>query len=420
MTPSLKSRGVRGNNAARDQLTLNYIKGLLPMHIGVLTGGGDAPGINACIKTIVTTSAEKGYRVTGIRRGWNGLLAFDADDPSSRAEHIVELDEELVRRIDRTGGTLLHTSRINPGNLKKKEIPAFLRNSPNMMRSGLLHSGNFDLTDYVLKNIERLGFDVIIVIGGDDTIGYGEHLSKKGIRVIGVPKTMDNDVYGSDYCIGYGTAVTRSVQYIHQLRTSSGSHERITIVELFGRSTGETCLISAYLAGVDRALIPEVPFDPEVLAEYLIGDKAANPSRYSMVAISEGARMIGSKMIEYCGRRYDEDGHEPAGIGQLTRETISMLTGQDVICQPLGYLMRSGIPDALDLMVGFNFAQLAVELIERKTFGVMVALQKGIYTCLPLDEVSGSTKQVDIGELYDPRSYRPKMRSVIGKPMFLY
>ena len=390
------------------------------MHIGVLTGGGDAPGINACIKTIVTISAEKGYRVTGIRRGWNGLLAFDSDELASRAEHITDLDPELVRRIDRTGGTLLHTSRINPGNLKKKEIPAFLRNSPHLLRSGLHHSGNFDLTDHVLRSIDALGLDVIIVIGGDDTIGYAEHLSRKGIKVIAVPKTMDNDVYGSDYCIGFGTAVTRSVQYIHQLRTSSGSHERITIVELFGRTTGETCLVSAYLAGLDRALIPEVPFDPEVLAEFVIQDKAANPSQYSMIAISEGARMIGSKMIEYCGRRYDEDGHEPAGIGQLTRETISMLTGQEVICQPLGYLMRSGIPDALDLMVGFNFAQLAVELVAEGTFGVMVALQQGIYTCLPLAEVSSNTKQVDISELYDVRRYRPKMRSVMGKPMFLY
>jgi len=393
---------------------------LLPMHIGVLTGGGDAPGINACIKTIVTISAEKGYRVTGVRRGWNGLLAYNPDDPSSHEEHIVDLDLSLVRRIDRTGGTLLHTSRVNPGNLKKKEIPSFLRNSPHLLRSGLFHSGNFDLTDHVLRSIDRLGLDVIIVIGGDDTISYANHLARTGISVICVPKTMDNDVYGSDYCIGFGTAVTRSVQYIHQLRTSSGSHERITIVELFGRSTGETCLISSYLAGVDRALIPEVPFDPETLADYVLQDKSANPSQYSMIAISEGARMIGSKMIEYCGRHYDEDGHEPAGIGQLTRETISMLTSQEVICQPLGYLMRSGIPDALDLMVGFNFAQLAVELISKGTFGVMVALQNGLYSCLPLEEVSANTKQVDIGELYDPSSYRPKMRSVMGKPLFLY
>ena len=390
------------------------------MNIGVLTGGGDAPGINACIKTLVTISEEKGHRVTGIRRGWQGLLAFNPDDPSSRSEHIVHLDKELVRRIDRTGGTLLHTSRVNPGNLRKNEIPPFLRSSSGLMGQGLHHSGNFNLTDHVLKSIEALELDVIIIIGGDDTIAYGEHLKQKGIKVIGVPKTMDNDVFGSDYCIGFGTAVTRSVQYIHQLRTSSGSHERITIVELFGRHTGETCLISAYLAGVDRALIPEVTFDPEILADYLLEDRAANPSGYAMIAISEGARMVGSKMIEYCGHRYDENGSQPAGIGQLTRETIAMLTGQEVICQPLGYLMRSGIPDALDLMVGFNFAQLSVELIEKGTFGVMVALQNGIYTCVPLEEVSGNSKQVDLHELYDLRQYRPKMRSVLGKPMFLY
>jgi 6-phosphofructokinase 1 len=390
------------------------------MNIGVLTGGGDAPGINACIKTIVTISEEKGYRVKGIRRGWQGLLAFNPDDPSSRSEHIVDLDRELVRRIDRTGGTLLHTSRVNPGNLRKTDIPPFLRGTSGIMRTGLHHSGNFNLTDHVLRSIEALELDVIVIIGGDDTIAYGEHLKQRGVKVIGVPKTMDNDVYGSDYCIGFGTAVTRSVQYIHQLRTSSGSHERITIVELFGRHTGETCLISAYLAGVDRALIPEVTFDPEILADYMLEDKAANPSGYAMIAISEGARMVGSKMIEYCGHRYDENGSQPAGIGQLTRETIAMLTGQEVICQPLGYLMRSGIPDALDLMVGFNFAQLSVELIENGTFGVMVALQNGIYTCLPLEEVSGNSKQVDLHELYDLRQYRPKMRSVLGKPMFLY
>ena len=390
------------------------------MNIGVLTGGGDAPGINACIKTIVTIGAEESYRVKGIRRGWNGLLAFNPDDPASREEHVLDLDRELVRRIDRTGGTLLHTSRVHPGNLRKNEIPPFLRDTSVVKRAGLHQSGNYDLTAQVIRSIENLGIDVIIVIGGDDTISYAHHLSECGVRVIAIPKTMDNDVYGSDYCIGFGTAVTRSVQYIHQLRTSSGSHERITIVELFGRSTGETCLISSYLAGVDRALIPEVPFDPETLADYLLEDKAANASSYAMAAISEGARMIGSKMIEYCGHRYDENGSQPAGIGQITRETISMLTGQDVICQPLGYLMRSGIPDALDLMVGFNFAQLAVELIKKEVFGVMVALQNGVYTYLPLRDVSGNSKQVDLNELYDIRQYRSKMRSVLGKPMFLY
>ncbi len=390
------------------------------MNIGVVTGGGDAPGINACIKTIVTVGAEEGYRVTGIRRGWYGLLACNPEDPASRSEHLIELDREQVRRIDRTGGTLLHTSRIHPGNLRKNEIPQFLRDTVNLKRAGLQHSGNFDLTDQILKSIDLLGIDVLIVIGGDDTISYANHLQGRGVRVIAIPKTMDNDVYGTDYCIGFGTAVTRSVQYIHQLRTSSGSHERITIVELFGRSTGETCLISSYLAGVDRALIPEVPFDPETLADYLLEDKSSNASSYAMVAISEGARMIGSKMIEYCGHRYDDEGQQPAGIGQLTRETISMLTGQDVICQPLGYLMRSGIPDALDLMVGFNFAQLAVDLIKKEVFGVMVGLQHGLYTYLPLDEVTGNTKEVDLQELYDIRHYRPKMRSVLGKPMFLY
>jgi len=389
------------------------------MRIGVLTGGGDAPGINACIKTIVTRSEESGFDVLGIMRGWSGLLNTDPADAQRRFSQCVKLTRETVRKIDRTGGTFLHSSRINPGNLSKKDIPVFLRGFSGF-RPGMFNSAHFDSSPHIERVIETLGIDALIVIGGDDTIAYAEHLSRQGLRIIAIPKTMDNDVFGTDYCIGFGTAVTRSVQFIHQLRTSAGSHERITIVELFGSNTGETCLISAYLASIDRALIPEVSFDPEKLADMLIADKAANASNYAMVAISEGARMEGNKFIEYCRGSADENGGYAGGIGQLTKETLSMLTGEAIICQPLGYLMRSGIPDALDLMVSCNFGQLAVDLVNAGNFGVMVALRNGLYSSFPLEEVTKHHKRVDVTELYDSQAYRPKMRHVLGKPMFLY
>lgn len=390
------------------------------MRIGVLTGGGDAPGINACLKTIVTQCDEYGFEVFGIKRGWKGLLSLNPDVADERSRHIVPLTRPLVRKIDRTGGTFLHSSRVNPGNLSRKEVPLFLQSALKRMERGLINAAHFDATFHILRVLEHLGLDTLIVIGGDDTISYAWHLQQQGVAVVAIPKTMDNDVFGTDYCIGFGTAVTRSVQYIHQLRTSSGSHERITIVELFGRHTGEACLVSSYLAGVDRTLIPEAPFDPERLADLLILDKAANTSNYAMVAVSEGARMVGGKFIEYCRHHIDDHVLQRDGIGQLIRDTMTMLTGEEIIWQPLGYLMRSGIPDALDIMVGCNFAQLAVELIRKNVSGVMVALSKGVYDHVPLAVVASGTHQVDIAELYDSEEYRPRMRCVLGKPMFFY
>ncbi len=390
------------------------------MRIGVLTGGGDAPGINACLKTIVTQCDDYGFEVFGIMRGWEGLLSIDPDVLEERTRHVIQLTRSLVRKIDRTGGTFLHSSRINPGNLSAKEVPHFLRGALDRMQQGIITAAHVDATFHILRVLELLGLDTLIVIGGDDTIGYAWHLQQQGVAVVAIPKTMDNDVFGTDYCIGFGTAVTRSVQYIHQLRTSSGSHERITIVELFGRQTGEACLISSYLAGVDRTLIPEAPFDPERLADLLLGDKAANASNYAMVAVSEGARMVGGKFIEYCRHNIDDHILQHDGIGLLIRDTMAMLTGEEIIWQPLGYLMRSGVPDALDIMVGCNFAQLAVELIRTQVTGVMVALSNGVYAHVPLSVVASNTRQVDIGELYDSEGYRPKMRCVLGKPMFLY
>ena len=388
------------------------------MRIGILTGGGDVPGLNPCIKSVVNRAIDAGHEVVGIRRGWGGLLLVNRDDPSTIDKYILPLDNNAVRTIDRTGGTILHTSRTNPGKVKPDSVPDFLKD-PEHPEAEAADSSPRDFTPHVLKNLEHLKIDRLIPIGGDDTLSYGERLHREGFPVVAIPKTMDNDVYGTDYCIGFSTAVTRSVQFIHQLRTSAGSHERIAVIELFGRNSGETSLISSYLAGVDRALISEVPFDPERLAELVIRDKRTNPSNYAMVTVSEGAHMVGGMVVEY--GETDAYGHRKlGGIGEITGEAMKKLTGENIITQRIAYLMRSGAPDALDLMVGTNYAHLAVDLIVGGSSGRMVALRDGSYTHVAMSVVTSGVKRVDVDELYDAQKYRPKVRHVLGKPMFLY
>jgi 6-phosphofructokinase len=388
------------------------------MKIGILTGGGDVPGLNPCIKAVVYRAAEEGHEVIGIRRGWGGLLEFNRNDPESFGRNMWPLDRHTVRTIDRTGGTFLHSSRTHPGKVKAKAVPDFLRDQ-NSSGGSTADEGLLDFTPHVLKNLEHLEIDVLIPIGGDDTLSYGDRLHSEGFPIVGIPKTMDNDVNGTDYCIGFSTAVTRSVQFIHQLRTSAGSHERIAVIELFGRNSGETSLISSYVAGVDRALISEVPFDVERLAELVMKDKRDNPSNYAMVTISEGAHMSGAEVVEY--GEADAYGHRKlGGIGETTADALKKLTGEDMINQKIAYLMRSGAPDALDLMVGFNFSHMAMDLIAEKVSGRMMALQDGKYTHVPMSSVTSGVKRVDVDELYDVEEYRPKVRHVLGKPMFLY
>ena len=388
------------------------------MKIGILTGGGDVPGLNPCIKAVVYRAVEEGHEIIGIRRGWGGLLEFNRDDPESFAKNIWPLDQQVVRTVDRTGGTFLHSSRTKPSKVKANAVPDFLRD-PEHPEAEAKDSSPRDFTPHVLKNLEHLGIDVLIPIGGDDTLSYGDRLHNEGFPIVGIPKTMDNDVNGTDYCIGFSTAVTRSVQFIHQLRTSAGSHERIAVIELFGRNSGETSLISSYVAGVDRALISEVPFDPERLAELVMKDKRDNPSNYAMVTISEGAHMTGGKVVEY--GEADAYGHRKlGGIGEMTGDALKELTGEDMINQKIAYLMRSGAPDALDMMVGFNFSHMAMDLITDKVSGRMVALKDGKYTHVPMNLVTSGIKRVDVEELYDVEEYRPKIQHVLGKPMFLY
>ncbi|MBP6787561.1 MAG: 6-phosphofructokinase [Candidatus Promineofilum sp.] len=388
------------------------------MKIGILTGGGDVPGLNPSIKAVVNRAVDAGHEVVGIRRGWGGLLMVNRDDPQTIEEYIIPLTNAAVRTIDRTGGTMLHTSRTNPGKVKPNDVPEFLRD-PAHPEAEAADNSTRDFTPHILKNLEHLKIDRLIPIGGDDTLSYGERLHREGFPVVAIPKTMDNDVYGTDYCIGFSTAVTRSVQFIHQLRTSAGSHERIAVIELFGRNSGETSLISSYLAGVDRALISEVPFDPEKLARLVMDDKKTNPSNYAMVTVSEGAHLSGGAIVEF--GEADAYGHRKlGGIGDITGDALKRLTGENIISQKLGYLMRSGAPDALDLMVGTNYAHLAVDLIVSGTSGRMVALRDGSYTHVAMSMVTSGVKRVDVDELYDVANYRPKVRHVLGKPMFLY
>ncbi|MCB9453154.1 MAG: ATP-dependent 6-phosphofructokinase, partial [Anaerolineaceae bacterium] len=364
------------------------------MRIAVLTGGGDVPGLNPAIKAIVNRAMDNGYEVFGIRRGWAGLLEYDLNrEPRDNWQYVAPLDRNAVRRIDRTGGTFLHTSRTNPGRVKPSAVPE------NILAEDRAGEDPVDCTGHVLKVIDKLGIECLIPIGGDDTLSYGERLHHEGIRVIAIPKTMDNDVYGTDYCIGFSTAVTRSVEFIHNLRTSAGSHERIAVVELFGRNSGETSLVAAYLAGVDRALISEVPFDIERLAKLVLEDKASNPSNYAMVTVSEGAHPIDGQVLE-TGEADDYGHRKLGGIGKEVGDALKRLTGQNIINQQLGYLMRSGVPDSLDLMVAANYAQMAMGLVERGESGRLVCLQRGVYSDVPIATLSQGKKRVNVAELY--------------------
>jgi len=382
------------------------------MRAAILTGGGDVPGLNPCIKAAVNRMIDEGHEVIGVRRGWGGLLACDPDNPESINNNTIALDRQTVRTIDRSGGTFLHTSRTNPSHVSPADVPDFLRGT-------VAGDGPFDFTPHILRVLDALRVDVLLPIGGDDTLSYGLRMHEEGVPVVAIPKTMDNDVHGTDYCIGFSTAVTRGVKFIHNLRTSTGSHERIAIVELFGRYSGETSLITAYLSGVDRAIISEVPFDIDHLTELISKDKADNPSSYAMITISEGATIRGGDLS--LSGEADAYGHRKlGGIGKQTGDLIKERTGEGIILQELAYLARSGNPDSLDLMVGMNYAIMAVDLALDGTLGRMVALRSGTYTNVPISVTGEGVKRVDIDELYDIGEYRPKVRHVAGKPMFLY
>lgn len=383
--------------------------------IGLLTGGGDVPGLNPCMKEVVLRSLANDYRVIGIRRGWGGFIHFDFDEPSTREYYTRELHAEDVRTIDRTGGTFLHTSRTNPQKVKPDAIPDHLKDSS--LGKSIDEKGTMDYTDHVLKVLEHLGIDTLVTIGGDDTLSYSARLHKEGVRIVAIPKTMDNDVYGTDYCIGFSTAVTRSVEFVNNMRTCCGSHERIGVVELFGRNSGETSFFAGYLSYADRIIVPEVEFNMDTLIEYLIEDKFKNPSNYAIMTVSEAAIISGGDVVETGSE--DAFGHKKlGGIGKIISDSIKK-HGVNTMYQQVGYLMRSGAPDSLDRMVAITYGALAVQLIEKNETGRMVAIQNGKYTTVPVDSSTLGKKNLDVDRFYDKDTFKPKIRNVSGLPMFL-
>jgi 6-phosphofructokinase 1 len=382
--------------------------------IAILTGGGDVPGLNAAIKSVAKRCHEDGIELVGIRRGWQGMVELEPDNPDRDAELLVELGPTVVRTIDRSGGTILHSSRTNPAAMREKVLPKSFDRSAHTPKP----NGKWDLSDRVLKTLERIGVDAVVVIGGDDTLSYAAHLDSLGWPTVGIPKTMDNDVSGTEYCIGFSTAVTRSVDMITQLRTPAGSHERIAVIELFGRNSGQTALRIGYLAGADRTLICEVPFDVEKVCRFATEDQDRNPSHYSIIVISEGAYPLGGEVLET--GEPDAYGHRKlGGVGIWLSEQIRHRTGRETLAQRLGYLMRAGSPDSLDRIVAMNFGNLAYELLRKGRHGNMTALMGGRYVATPLAAVNAGARKVDVESYYDAEQYLPRTLRVEDQPMFL-
>jgi len=378
--------------------------------IGILTGGGDVPGLNSVIKLVVYRGEEIGKEVIGIRRGWEGLTHVDLNDPASRQHYILPLNRENTRTIDRTGGTFLHSSRTNP--TKMKNLPPALQGQKFEAKKSI-----FDVTPAVLKNVDKLGLDYLIAIGGDDTLSYASELDCKGVKVIAVPKTMDNDVRNTEYCIGFSTAITRAMDAIDRERTTVGSHERIGIFRVFGRDAGYTALYTAYVTGV-RCCIPEYKVDLKRLIDLLLSDKHNNPSNYSLMILSEGAEWQGYTVKEY--GEADAFGHcKKMSVAEDLSDEIKRTTGEDTVVSDLSYDLRSGSPDFVDRLVAFTFAGMAMDALEQGKSGLMTAIHEGRYAMAPIPDPKLGPRRVDIASMYNTERYRPRYDHKLGLPIFL-
>jgi len=386
--------------------------------IGILTGGGDVPGLNSVIKSVVYRGAEIGCEVIGIRRGWEGLTHVDLNDPASRGRYIQPLNRENTRTIDRTGGTYLHSSRTNPTKMAK--LPPVLAGQQFASRESTkkgVTSTVYDVTPAVLKNIETLGLEYLIAIGGDDTLSYAAELNRHGMKVIAVPKTMDNDVRNTEYCIGFSTAITRAMDAIERQRTTVGSHERIGVFRVFGRDAGYTALYTAYVTAV-RCCIPEYKVNLKHLIEVLINDKRNNPSNYSLVILSEGAEWEGYKVKEYGDP--DAFGHrKKMSVAEDLSGEIKAATGEETIVSDLTYDLRSGSPDFVDRMVAITYANMAMDAVEEGKTGLMTALNGGCYAMVPIPDPKLGPRKVDIATMYNTERYRPMYDHKLGLPIFL-
>lgn len=387
--------------------------------IGILTGGGDVPGLNPAIRALTVRALREGYRVLGIRRGWAGLIELQRDAAADNSENIIELTENIVNKVGRTGGTFLHTSRTRPSHVPKANVPEHLLASYGAEVN--------DLTPEVLANLNWLGIDHLIPIGGDDTLSYGVRLQKEGVRVLAIPKTMDNDVPGTDYCIGFSTCVTRTIELTHALRTSAGSHERFLVLEVFGRYAGYTALLPTMAGAANRCLIPEHLFDIERLCELMTVDRFSNPSKYSVVLVSEGARFEGMEDMTYQDHEQDMFGHKKlGGIGDLVSAKLKELSVKynqgrriNVINQRLGYMVRCGDPDATDSIVPMAFGNLAMDLILDGSDGRLICVRNGRYDHVPIGVVASSKKLVDVAKFYHTDRLRPVYERVEAKPLMI-
>jgi 6-phosphofructokinase 1 len=386
--------------------------------IAILTGGGDVPGLNPAIRAVTIRANREGYKVIGLRRGWGGITELIRDQKADNSNCYQVLTDDIVNKAGRTGGTFLHTSRTRPSHMSKESVPEHLKGTYNAEKN--------DLTQEVIKNLEWLGVDYLIPIGGDDTLSYGVHLYKKGVKVIAIPKTMDNDVPGTDYCIGFSTCVSRTIQMINTLRTSAGSHERIMVLEVFGRYAGFTAMLPTMAGAANRCVIPEYEFDIDLLTRLLVEDRNHNPSKYSIVLVSEGAMFKGGEMI-FSGSEKDAYGHAKlGGIGDVVSEQIKDLSSKynngkaiNIINQKLGYMVRGGDPDALDSIVPMAYGNLALDLILKGLHGRIVVLKNGRYDNVPIDVVTSSKKIVKVSEHYNTERLRPFYHSFEMKPFLL-
>jgi len=378
--------------------------------IGILTGGGDVPGLNPVIKSVVYGSSEYGRQVVGLRRGWESLVHMNGpDDPN----YVRELNRENTRTIDRSGGTVLHTSRTNPRRVAEANLPKHVPHSK--LRHLPFDGKHYDFTSVVVENLEKLDIGCLVAIGGDDTLSFASALSAVGFPVIAIPKTMDNDVQGTEYCIGFSTAVTRAKQSIGRQRTTIGSHERIGIFRIFGRDAGFTALYTAYVTS-ERCLIPEYPFDLDRLCKLLIDDKAINPSNYALIIVSEGAMWTGGEVKEYGDA--DAYGHrKKVDIGHALADEIQRRTGEETMVSDLTYDLRSGEPDSIDQLVSISFANIAVDLIRDGVTGKMIAIQNGCYAAAPLTGLASGARKINVPKLYNTERYRPNYRSKLGMPL---
>jgi len=386
--------------------------------IGILTGGGDVPGLNPAIRAVTIRATREGYKVIGIRRGWAGLIDVIRDPQADNSNNFQVLTEEIVNKAGRTGGTFLHTSRTNPSKVRRDRLPP-------MLQEKYTDDIN-DLTPEVLKNIDFLGLDYLIPIGGDDTLSYGVRMYQEGMKIVAIPKTMDNDVPGTDYCIGFSTCITRTIELSNSLRTVAGSHERLLVLEVFGRYAGFTAMLPTMAGAAHRCVIPEFKFNIERLVELLMYDRIHNPSHYAVVLVSEGAMFEGGEMV-FTDRSTDDFGHmKLGGIGDLISERLKEMTAKhnngrmvDTVNQKLAYLVRCGDPDAIDSIVPMAYGNLALDLVLKKVHGRLVVLKNGRYDNIPVDIVTSTKKTVNVERFYNTDRLRPKFESFEMNPLFI-